>query len=385
MGGIGRQSIDALSKSISKNRRLTPQTVQLFLEPDITSLSLYDCSKLDNDSLASIATFSPRLQSINLQLCGQMGNVALDAWSIKMHDLHDVELYGPYLVRIEAWHRFFERIGQRLKTFKIRESPRFDLSCVQKMVEHCPNITELGLAQIGPLDGKALKPLYAYKDLRYLDVSDPGVSGPGIPAESLKDDDLIELLSHVGSSLEVLHVGGNVDLSDRFILEGVLRYCRNLRELNLSHCEKIEGDALTILFDVFSARGDAGLEKLVLRRCIQTSDEALHAVIAHSGHSLVQLDLNSCDKLSKDALKSLARAPETVEGEHGGCPLLEKLDLGFVRATDDDTLTTVVDGTKKLQELKVFGDNKLTDMIASTPRCRIIGLEKQALIAKNVN
>jgi hypothetical protein len=44
-----------------------------------------------------------------------------------------------------------------------------------------------------------------------------------------------------------------------------------------------------------------------------------------------------------------------------------------------------VDGTKKLQELKVFGDNKLTDMIASTPRCRIIGLEKQALIAKNVN
>lgn len=44
LGGIGERNIDTLSKSISKNRRLNDQTLQLFLEPHIESLSLYDCS-----------------------------------------------------------------------------------------------------------------------------------------------------------------------------------------------------------------------------------------------------------------------------------------------------------------------------------------------------
>ncbi len=87
----------------------------------------------------------------------------------------------------EAWHRFFEAVGPRLESFKIRESPRFDLSCAEAMVKHCPNLRELGLAQIGPLDKTMLQPLESYgEQLTYLDVSDPGVSAPGIPPSRWK-------------------------------------------------------------------------------------------------------------------------------------------------------------------------------------------------------
>jgi len=33
-----------LTQVISKNRRLTPQTLQLFLSPSATKLELFDCS-----------------------------------------------------------------------------------------------------------------------------------------------------------------------------------------------------------------------------------------------------------------------------------------------------------------------------------------------------
>lgn len=390
LGGIGTQHADKLSKSISKNRRLNPKTVQLFLEPEIDSLSLYDCSKLHSDSLQSIATFSPLIRTLNLQLCGQLDNKALDAWSTKLKHLQSIELYGPYLVRVEAWHRFFENVGSRLTSFKIRESPRFNLGCIEKMVEHCPNIEELGLAQIGPLNGEALKPLHAYTNLRYLDVSDPGVTSPGVPPESLQNDDVIELLSHVGANLKFLNIGGNADLTDRVILEGILPYCPSLRHLRIGGCEQIHGDALTILFDSFSARNCPGLQTLHLDRCLKFDDAALCALIQHSGPYLSSLNLNSCDKLSKDALKCIAPGtpyPELprvtsfgipVEEDEAardgevaastkfdrelsvGCPSLETLDLGFVRAMDDDVITTILDGAKKLKEIKVFGDNKIS-------------------------
>lgn len=414
LGGIAQQSIDALSKSICKSRRLNGQTLQLFLEPDIETLSLYDCSKLDGNALSTIAVFSPRLHSINLQLCGQINNGALDAWSEKLDDLQNVELYGPFLVRVEAWHRFFERLGDRLQRFKIRESPRFDLSCVQHMVAHCPNLVELGLAQIGPLNGPALKPLHRLKKLTYLDISDPGVSAPGVPPESLKDDDVIELLAHIGSQLDTLNIGGNADLTDRVVLEGILPHCKHLRSLYLTNCNLIEGDALTILFDSFAARGLPALTKIDLGRCLLVNDAALVALADHSGDNLVDLNINSCNALSADALKYLVSprvtAASTDDDEEGEettdqakqqpapghdqtgvvvCPSLQRLDVSFVRRVDDDVLTTLVSNCRSLKRISVFGDNKISDDLITTSTgtsmgAKVVGLERVPLIIKNV-
>ncbi|CAO1619705.1 unnamed protein product [Sympodiomycopsis kandeliae] len=413
LGGIGEQSLDTLSKSICKSRRLNSQTVQLFLETHTTNLNLYDCSKLDTHALQSIATFSPRLTRLNLQLCGQLNNEAVDAWSEKLNHLKSIELYGPYLVRTEAWHRFFERVGHRLESFKVRESARFDLGCVEKMVNHCPNLQEVGLAQIGPLDGPCLKVLSGLKNLRYLDISDPGVSAPGVPPKSLEDDEVIDILSHVGENLEHLHIGGNADLTDRVVLEGILPYCSNLQELNLAHCDKIQGDALAILFDSFNARDYPGVQTLCLERCRGITNESLRAIVQHSGPKLVSLNLNSCTQLTKGSLKILAgdwadwqTEQQTIheetrnsdppsgrqlvlgdfvpEEETDGCLVLAHLDIGFVRSTDDDVLVTLMDGCKTLKEVRVFGCQRISDTIASNATCKIIGLERVPLIAKNV-
>ncbi len=371
LGHIGVNNIDAISKSISKNRSLNPKTLQLFISPSITTLSLYDCSKLDSDSLQSLATFAPNLEHINLQLCGMLDNDAIDAWSKKLTKLKSVELYGPFLVRKEAWHRFFEALGPRLESFKIRESPRFDLSCAESMVKHCPNLRELGLAQIGPLDKTMLRPLEAYgEQLTYLDVSDPGVSAPGIPPKSLEDDEVVSLLQAIGKNLAYLDVSKNIDLTDRVVKEGVLPHCRQLKTLRLIGCEKVEAATVSDMFTEWTRDGVAGLSHVHLDRMLKLDDDLMEPLLTHSGPELVELSLNSVDGITDKGLETLGNAKNL--------PKLELLDLSFVRALDDESLDRICRNLPNLKKVSVFGCNRISDFLKSD-RVRIIGKEKYAM------
>ena len=370
LGLIGHRNMDAISKSISKNRSLNPRTLQLFLSPTITALSLYDCSKLDSESLQSIATFAPNLEHINLQLCGMLDNDTVDVWAKKLLKLRSVELYGPFLVRKEAWHRFFEALGPRLENFKIRESPRFDLSCAESMVKHCPNLRELGLAQIGPLDKTMLKPLETYSDqLTYLDVSDPGVSAPGIPPKSLEDEEVVSLLKAVGQNLTHLDVSKNIDFTDRVVKEGIMPYCRKLKTLRLIGCEQIEAATVTGMFADWTRQGVPGISHLHLDRMLKLDDSLMEPMLTHSGPELVELSLNSVDGITDRGLEILANAKNL--------PKLEVLDLSFVRAVDDGSLDRICRNLQSLKKVCVFGCNRISDFMRSD-RVRIIGKEKYA-------
>lgn len=370
LGHIGFSNMDAISKSISKNRSLNPRTLQLFLSPTITTLSLYDCSKLDSESLQSIATFAPNLEHINLQLCGMLDNDAMDAWTKKLPKLKSVELYGPFLVRKEAWHRFFEAVGARLESFKIRESPRFDLSCTEAMVKHCPNVRELGLAQIGPLDKRMLQPLENYgEQLTYLDVSDPGVSAPGIPPKSLEDDEVVSLLRAVGKNLVHLDMSKNIDLTDRIVEEAIEPHCHKLKTLRLIGCEKLEAKTVASMFAEWAKQKVPGISYLHLDRTLRLDDSLMMPMLAHSGTELVELSLNSVDGITDKGLEVLANAKNL--------PKLELLDLSFVRAVDDDSLDKICRNLTSLKKVSVFGCNRISDFLRSE-RVRIVGKEKYA-------
>ncbi|KAJ9476526.1 DNA repair protein RAD7 [Pseudozyma hubeiensis] len=370
LGHIGFSNMDAISKSISKNRSLNPTTLQLFLSPSITTLSLYDCSKLNSESLQSIATFAPNLEHINLQLCGMLDNDAMDVWSKRLPKLKSVELYGPFLVRKEAWHRFFAAVGSRLESFKIRESPRFDLSCAEAMVTHCPNLRELGLAQIGPLDKTMLKPLESYgEQLTYLDISDPGVSAPGIPPKSLEDDEVVSLLKAVGKNLTYLDASKNIDLTNRIVDEAILPHCHKLQTLRLIGLEQLEAKTVAAMFTEWSERHVPGIAHLHLDRMLKLDDSLMEPMLRHSGPDLVELSLNSVDGITDKGLEVLANARNL--------PKLELLDLSFVRAVDDDSLERICRNLDSLKRVSVFGCNRISDFLRSD-RVRIVGKEKYA-------
>lgn len=350
--GIGGQNMDAISKSISKNRRLNSQTVQLFLQPQAKKIAFYDCSQLDSDALASIPTFSPKVEEINLQLCGMLDDKALDSWATKLTQLRQVELYGCFLVRIEAWHRFFETIKERLTSFKIRETPRFDKGCCEKLVEYCPNVTELGLAQIGPLDASCLQVLEKFgHQLTYLDVSDPGVSAPGAPPKSLEDEELIRMLEKTGRKLSHLNLSGNANLTGRTLLEGILENCKSLNTLMITLCgtEEVKTEDFVQLFQGLKKRGCATLTHVSLQRCLSVNDEVVEALINFSGKALMELNLNSCDAITENGFQMIAN----------GCPGLQTINVGFCRSVTDVFVTDMINNIRPLKEVWLFSCNKI--------------------------
>jgi len=182
-------------------------------------------------------------------------------------------------------------------------------------VETCPDLTHLQLAECGSLDDSSLALLQPLKKLRHLDLSHGGLKG-----ENFTDDGVIRLLEAVGGTLTTLILDDNVLLTDRMLIEGIKVNCPNLIELSLKNLTEVLPTGIAELFgeDWVNKKG---MVKISFHRCIQLDDQALEAVVKHSGHSLVRLDLNSVDGVREKGLKYLAE----------NAPDLAELDISFVR------------------------------------------------------
>ena len=220
-------------------------------------------------------------------------------------------------------------------------------------------LTELRLAEVEKLDDDSLKFLHGLTHLTYLDLSRAGLTG-----EALTDDGVVPLLEHVGSNIKTLILNNNHNLGDRTLLKGIRPHCAVLRHLGLRDVAEILPTGVVGLFGDWSAND--GLEFLDISRCLEINDAGIAALIEHSGKTLVTLNINSVDKdLTEEGLKSIA----------GNCDLLERLDLGFVRAVDDFLLKDIMDKCPSLKWVSVFGCNRVTDFAPTKQGVKIVGGE----------
>ena len=105
-----------------------------------------------------------------------MDDTVATAWATSLPNLRRVELLGPFLVRAPAWQTFF-RAHPNLEGFLITQSPRFDVECMQVLIESCPQLKELRLKEVGKLCDEFLECLKSLGgQLTYLDLSYPGTA-----------------------------------------------------------------------------------------------------------------------------------------------------------------------------------------------------------------
>lgn len=230
-----------------------------------------------------------------------------------------------------------------------------DNTVVTSLVNTCPNLTHLQLAECGSLNDTSLALLHPLKNLKYLDLSHGGLTGQGFT-----DDGIIPLLESVGSKLTTLILDDNVTLTDRTLIEGIKVNCTSLVDLSLRNLGEVLPTGIAELFgsDWVNTRG---MIRLNLHRCIQLDDQALEAVIKHSGHSLTRLDLNSVDGLTEVGLRYLAE----------NSPLLVELDISFVRQLDDFLLKHLLDHLPEIKKVSIYGNNRVTVCLAIVPSVRL--------------
>lgn len=355
LGNLSARNLDAISKVISKNRRVNDKTMQLFLARDTQRLALYDCSAVTTDAFQTIPTFARQIHTLILHYCGQLDNAAFVA--LAKLPLTELDLYGPYLVRKEAWLTFLQNRSHLLRSLKLRETPRFDRACVEALVAHAPHLAELGLAQIGGLDDGGAEVLAQLRHLTYLDLSQPGVSAPGVPPASLHAVSIVPILAANAAHLAELRLDYNAALSDE--VADALRACSALRVLHM------EGAGITseAWAACFRAMPICKLEEVALGHC-GLEDDAVAALIDAAPH-LRSLSVRNNEALTSAAFDKICAA----------APPLRVLEVSFVRCVDDALLRRLATSVPTLEVLYIFGCNQVTPTFQSDT-LTIIGRER---------
>ncbi|CAH7688019.1 hypothetical protein BY996DRAFT_6430154 [Phakopsora pachyrhizi] len=405
LDNVGSLNLDKICQIVCKHRELRPVNLPLFLKTSHSELRLYDCIHLQRDHLLSISAFCPRLERLVLNLCGHLDGEVLLNYAQKLYGLIELDLFGAYLVRREAWLEAFKiwntprlvkirknglddyfddqegvdedeeeveiHQGPKMTKFRLKQSPRFDVDCLKALVDTCPNMVNLRLDDIGLLDDKMLDMISAagLKNLESLSISNAGISN-GATGESLTDQAVIRLLKSVGQSLEVLDISQNRNLTDSVLSEGIGSCCRRLRSLSISGLKEVNTEAVSHMFREFKRAEANSLESLDMSRCIRIGNEGLFEILEHSGKTLKYLNLNSVDEIREEGLQRLSKeANQMVE-----------LDVSFVRDVDDFVIKAFIEGMPKLKKLMVFGNNRISDLCPGRRGLTITGQERAIVV-----
>lgn len=74
---------------------------------------------LTPDSFMTLAALCPNLRSLRLDMCGRIDTDTIAKWGTLFGQLQRIDLEGPFLVRVNGWIEFFENIGDKLKSFLV--------------------------------------------------------------------------------------------------------------------------------------------------------------------------------------------------------------------------------------------------------------------------
>lgn len=309
----------------------------------------------------TLASLNTNLTHLHLDYCGRLNCPVITAFSKSLPHLTHLSLLGPFLVRAEAWIEFF-KAKPELKSFRITQSPRFDLECIRTLAQHCTRLEELQLKEVGHLDDIFVEPLCALPPLKLLDLSNPGVG--------ILENGWLQILERHGSTLENFDPSWHEGFTDVVLENGIRKHARVISELRLEGLSSLSDDGVAYFFENWNKPYDSedresGMEvdgeddcgtfipnpplRIVsLARNRALSSATFTALLAHSAPSLVSLNLNGLGPISSE---TLGRLKDVLD--------VRWLDMSWCRELDDFIMKDVVTNASKLDEVRVWGCNRV--------------------------
>jgi DNA repair protein RAD7 len=146
-------------------------------------------------------------------------------------------------------------------------------------------------------------------------------------------------------------------LTDTFLTKGLQQHTRQLESLTLAHLPELTDAGVA---EFFNSWENSPLLALDMSANVDLASAALQGILKHSGRYLENLNINGWKDVGHEELVLIGRTG--VE--------LKKVDVGWCRAVDDFVLNrwlhgeiiqgVVEGGCKRLQEVKVWGCNKVS-------------------------
>ena len=311
--------------------------------------------------MTTLASLNPNLTHLHLDYCGRLTCPVVAAFSTSLPHLTHLGLLGPFLVRTEAWVEFFKAKPQ-LRSFRITQSPRFDLECAKSLAKNCTKLEELQLKEVGHLSDTFVEPLCALPPLKLLDLSNPGVG--------ILENGWLQILERHGPTLEIFDPSWHEGFTNVVLENGIRKHARVVSELRLEGLSSLSDDGVGHFFENWnkpffafdSEDSESGMEAddcetftpnpplriVSLARNRALSSATFTALLAHSAPSLVSLNLNGLGPISSEFLGQLK---DVIE--------VRRLDMSWSRELDDFIMQDVISNVSKLAEVSVWGCNRV--------------------------
>ena len=330
----------------------------LFYDVRNTTLTFYDATSkdiprhldsppngvldLEQNALCALANLNPNLTTLRLDYCGRINDAVIASWNTSLPNLTSIELLGPFLVRAPAWQSFF-KAHPNLGGFRITQNPRFDTDCLKELVKNSPELKELRLREVGKICDDFLEVLESSGlALTHLDLAYPG------NAELIGEMAIMSLVEKIGPTLKHLDFSGITSITDEFFLHSLKEHGSNLESLTMTDLEELTDERIGQFFSEWEK--NPGLTSVDLSRNQTLSSLALNGVLQHSGPQLKSLSINGWKATSNESLNMIA---ELATG-------LSKIDVGWCREVDDFALAKIQDLCDNLKDLSCWGCNRVT-------------------------
>lgn len=322
---------------------------------------------LEQNALCALANLNPNLTTLRLDYCGRMNDAVITSWNTSLPNLTSIELLGPFLVRSPAWQGFF-KAHPNLNSFRIIQNPRFDLDCVKELVKNSPGLTELRLREIGKMCDDFLEVL-ASSDLplTYLDLAYPGNT------DLVGEVAVMSLVEKFGPTLKHLDFSGITSITDEFFMHCLKYHASNLDGFTMVDLEELTDEKIGQFF--LEWEKNPGLTSIDLSRNHNLSSLALNGILQHSGPQLRSLNINGWKTASNETLSMIA---ELATG-------LSKIDVGWCREVDNFALAKIQEECEDLKDLSVWGCSKVThaarrrvSTVSNVPPHRLIAIDLPA-------
>lgn len=356
-GDLPQSLLNRLSQILSRRRVITSRTLELFLRPDLETIDIYDCGKLETEDYIKIFSVVPKVQNLNLRNAGQFKDEVVDYIIERNVPLRILQLEAANLVSNGKWAEFFENCGLRLETLKLSWLDySMDEDTFMCLIRHCPNIKRLKMKKCFRLGDVALGVMTELRQLEHVSLRFPTATTPGV---------LADLISSVGPGLRTLSLEGFSDADDD-ALSMIHSNCTQLSKLRFTENDCCTDVGFASLFINWSNPALAFIDFSSNRSVdyavpdgpedpVGLASGGFEALIRHSGSRLERLDISSCRHITYESFSRVFDGKQQY-------PVLKDINISFLTKIDTSIVAGMFRSCPELIKVTAFGCFNVTEV-----------------------
>ncbi|KAI8959100.1 RNI-like protein [Daldinia sp. FL1419] len=365
LGDLPLPGIDRISRQLSKRRLMNPKTLDLFLQPQIQDIMIYDGGRLSSNDYIRIFQICSSLKTLKLRNAIQFKDDVMEYLMGRHFSLDTFYISGANLLTEQCWEKYLKKKGQGLKSLRVYFTDRhFGNKTIESLQDYCPSLARLKICHNQAVSDEGVEKIAQLRNLEHLGLR---------LVTQTETMSYVTIVQKIGNQLRTLSIRDVPCVDDR-LLDAIHDHCTRLVKLRITNSEVMTDAGFVRLFKGWKNKGLSFVD-LELCRHVDSSHPRVNqhmigfcsggfrALMKHSGKTLRKLNVHGCRHISGEAFEDVFAAGQEY-------PDLSDLEISFCEEVTDLIVGLIFRSCPNLKRLNVFGCMKVKDV--RVPRGKIL-------------